>query len=178
MNGNEACPKKAIMERDLERAFISAMNQLVGGKEYFMKMLFENIYKSLDKLEHEFTLEQIDERLAQLQQELMSLVRLNAKTGLNTRAYDGEYGQLAAEVERFRLLRQKLLDEEAERIIRIKRIDELRQFMQSQTSPLEYFNEELFRRLVEKISVKSSVVVIFVFKTGIEVNEILGGYKS
>lgn len=46
--------------------------------------------------------------------------------------------------------------------------------MQSQTSPLEYFNEELFRRLIEKVSVKSLVEVTFVFKTGVEVREVLG----
>ncbi len=174
MNGDKACPQKAVMEWDLERAFVRAMNQVIGGKEPFMERLFENIYKGLGLVEHEFTQEQIDKRLAELQQELMSLVRLNAKTGLDTREYDNEYGQLAAEIERFRALRQTLLDEEAQKVIRIQRIDEVRDFLQSQTSPIEYFNEELFRRLIEKVSVKSLVEVTFVFKTGVEVREVLG----
>lgn len=58
--------------------------------------------------------------------------------------------------------------------MRIQRIDELRDFLQSQTSPLEYFNEDLFRRLIEKVSVKSLVEATFVFKTGVEVREVLG----
>ena len=119
------------MERDLEKAFVRAINQVIGGKEAFMQKLFDNINKGLDEIEHEFTKEQIDERLAQLQQDLMSLIRLNAKTGLDTREYDNEYGQLAAEIERFRALRQALLDEEAQEVMRIQRIDELRQFLQS-----------------------------------------------
>ena len=162
------------MEWDLERAFVRAMNQVIGGKETFMERLFDNIYKGLDELEHEFTQEQINDRLAQLQQEIMSLVRLNAKTGLDTREYDDEYGQLAAEIERFRGLRQKLLDEDAQKVIRIQRIDELRQFIQEQSSPIERFDGELFRRLVEKVSVKSLVEANFVFKTGVEVTEVLG----
>lgn len=143
-----------------------------------MKTLFDNIYKSLDEIEHEFTREQIDERLAQLQQDLMSLVRLNAKTGLDTREQDNEYGLLAAEIERFRALRKALLDEEAQRVIRIHRIDDLRQFLQSQTSPLEYFDEDLFRRLIEKVSIKSLVEATFVFKTGVEAREVLGEQKA
>ncbi|MDR3565606.1 MAG: recombinase family protein [Negativicutes bacterium] len=175
MNGEKACPQKAVMEWDLERAFVKAINQVIGGKETFMERLFENIYKGLAMVEHEFTQEQIGEHLAKLQQELMSLVRLNAKTGLDTREYDNEYGQLAAEIERFRALRQTLLDDEAQKVIRIQRIDDLRDFLQSQTSPLEYFNEDLFRRLIEKVSVKSLVEATFVFKTGVEVREVLGG---
>lgn len=174
MNGDKACPQKAVMEWDLERAFVRAMNQVIGGKETFMEMLFDNIYKGLDEFEHEFTQEQINDRLAQLQQEIMSLVRLNAKTGLDTREYDDEYGQLAAEIERFRGLRQKLLDEEALKVIRIQRIDELRQFIQEQDTSLKRFDGDFFRRLIEKVSVKSLVEATFVFKTGVEVREVLG----
>ena len=118
-------------------------------------------------------LRSMKETITELQQEIMSLVRLNAKTGLDTGAYDNEYGQLTAEIERFRGIRQKLLDEEAQKVIRIQRIDELRQFIQEQYSPLERFDGDLFRRLLEKVSVKSLVEAVFVFKTGAEVREIL-----
>ena len=67
-----------------------------------------------------------------------------------------------------------MLDEEAQKVIRIQRIDELRQFIQEQYSPLERFDGDLFRRLLEKVSVKSLVEAVFVFKTGVEVNEVLG----
>lgn len=176
LNGEKACPQKAVLERDLEKAFVRAMNQVVGGKESFIDKLLNNIHIGLDEVEHEFTEEQIDERLAQLQQELMSLVRLNAKTGLDTRAYDNEYGQLAAEIEKFRAMRQQLQDEEAQKVIRIQRMDDMRQFIIGHTSPFEKFDEDIFRRLIEKVSVKSMVEVSFVFKTGIEVREVLG-YK-
>ncbi|MBP2654284.1 MAG: putative recombinase [Firmicutes bacterium] len=174
MNGEEACSQKAVIERKLEQAFVRAMNQVIGGREAFMNKLFDNIYESIESVEHEYTQEQINERLEELQQEIMSLVRLNAKTGLDTRAYDSEYGQLTKEIERFRELRQKLLDDEAQKVIRIQRIDELRQFIQEQSSPLERFDGDIFRRLIEKVSVKSLIEVTFVFKTGLEVREVLG----
>ena len=173
MNGEKACQQKGVLERDLEKAFVRAMNQVIGGKESFIDRLIDNIHKGLDEVEHEFTEEEINERLTQFQQELMSLVRLNAKTGLDTRAYDNEYSQLAAEIEKFRAMRQQLQDEEAQKVIRIQRIDDMRQFLQVNTSPLEKFDEDIFRRLIEKVSVKSMVEVTFVFKTGIEVREVL-----
>lgn len=42
------------------------------------------------------------------------------------------------------------------------------------TSTFEKFDEDIFRRLIEKVRVKSMVEVNFVFKTGVEVREVLG----
>lgn len=39
---------------------------------------------------------------------------------------------------------------------------------------LEKFDEDLFRRVIEKVKVQSMVEAVFVFKTGVEVREILG----
>ncbi|MDI6878637.1 MAG: hypothetical protein QMC95_08940 [Desulfitobacteriaceae bacterium] len=64
-----------------------------------MKTLIQNINKRINNVEQEYSMEQIDSRLTELQQELMSLVRLNAKTGLDTRVVDKEYSTLAAEIE-------------------------------------------------------------------------------
>lgn len=58
--------------------------------------------------------------------------------------------------------------------MQIQRINELRQFLQGQNSPLEYFNEDLLSRLIDKVSLKSFVEATFVFKTGVEVREVLG----
>jgi len=134
----------------------------------------ENIYRGLETIEEEYTVEQIDERLQELQREIMSLVRLNAKTGLDTRVYNKEHSTLGAEIERMRERRQKLKEADAERVLRVNRIQELKDFLLSQECSLEKFDEDLFRRVVERVKVQSMVEAIFVFKTGVEVLEILG----
>ena len=45
------------------------------------KKLLDNIYKGLDLLPHNFDMEQLDERLSQLQQELVGHVKINAYFG-------------------------------------------------------------------------------------------------
>jgi hypothetical protein len=47
------------------------------------------------------------------------------------------------------------------------------QFLEDQESPLEKFGGDIFRRSIEKVRVRSLVEVTFVFKTGVEVKEIL-----
>ncbi len=99
LNGVESCSTKPVKEKELEQAFLRAMNKVIGLKEAFMKTLIQNINKRINNVEQEYSMEQIDSRLTELQQELMSLVRLNAKTGLDTRVVDKEYSTLAAEIE-------------------------------------------------------------------------------
>ena len=119
-------------------------------------------------------MEDIDARLTELQQEIMSLVRLNAKTGFDTKVYEKEYSQLASEVELMRGRRQMLKEAEAEKILRVNRIEELKQYLTQQDTTLIKFDEDLFRRLIEKVKVQSMVEAIFVFKTGVDIKEILG----
>ncbi|GAB6172394.1 hypothetical protein JCM15765_18720 [Paradesulfitobacterium aromaticivorans] len=154
-------------------AFLRAMNRVIEGKETFMKTLMENIYRGLENPEREYTLEQLYDRLTELQQDLMSLVRLNAKTGLDTGVYDQQYSTLAAEIELMRERREKLKEAEAERVLRVNRVKEIEEYLAAQGSPLDKFDGDLFRRLTEKVKVQSMVEAVFVFKTGVEVREIL-----
>jgi hypothetical protein len=173
LNGTDGCSAKPVKEKDLEMAFLRAMNKVLEGKEAFMKTIMENIYRGLENPEREYTPEQIDERLTELQQDLMSLVRLNAKTGLDTGVYDQQYSMLAAEIELMRERREKLKEAEAEKVLRVNRIKEIEEYLEEQSSPLDKFDGDLFRRLIEKVKVQSMVEAVFVFKTGVEAREIL-----
>ena len=150
------------------------MNSVIGSKEDFIEKLLDNIYKGLDLHPHVFDTEQLDKRLSRLQQELVGLVKINAKTGFDTTDYDKEYEVLATEMEELRANRQGLIDRDAAKALRLQRIEELKEHIQTQETALTKFDEDLFRRLIEKVSVKSLVEVTFVFKTGVEVKELLG----
>lgn len=168
-NGDKTCPQKTIAEGNLEKAFINAINQVIGGKENFINQLLEYIYKGLDKVKYQYTADEINQRLSELQQDLMSLVRINANTGLDTSTYNEEYNKLAKEIERFREMKKALKNHEAQKAIRLRQIEDIKNFLHTQTTPVDTFDGELFRRLVDKVKVKSGGTVIFVFKTGVEV---------
>lgn len=173
-NGIEACPQKSVKERMVEKSFVRAMNKVIGGKEEFIEQLLANIEKGLSAKEYEYTMEEIDDKLSELQKELMTLVRLNARTGLDASVYSGEYAKMSAEIELFRERRQKLKEETAKDSLRVERIKELKAFMQDSDVMMAKFDGELFGRLIEKVIVTSLVEVSYLFKTGVEVREVLG----
>lgn len=150
-----ACDMKAVKEKAVEKAFLRVMNKAIGDKEAFIP---QDIYR-----EDENTLERLQARIEELQQRMMSL----AKTGFDVK----EYVTLAGEIDLMREQMQRVKGQKTERVVREKRVRELRDYLMVQ----EYeFDEDLFRRVVEKVKVRSMVEVEFVFKAGVEVREILG----
>jgi len=174
INGLEKCNAKDIRETDLEKAFVRAMNKVIGGKDAFLQNLLANIYRGLVMIQQEYTLEEVDARLEELQKDMMSLVRLNAKAKSGVTAFEQEYVEVAAEIEIMNERKQKIKDAELEKLIRQNRIAEIEEYLRSQDTALAKFDGEVFRRLVEKVIVHSMVEVTFIFRTGVEVKEILG----
>ncbi|MDR3544102.1 MAG: hypothetical protein P4L69_24585 [Desulfosporosinus sp.] len=84
-----------------------------------------------------------------------------------------EYSTLAGEIDLMRERMQRLKGQQTERVLRVKQVRELTDYLLAQKTTLIKFDEDGFRRVVEKVKVRSMVEVAFVFKAGIEVREIL-----
>ncbi|MHB1653624.1 MAG: hypothetical protein ACYCVD_14295 [Desulfitobacteriaceae bacterium] len=93
------------------------------------------------------------------------------KTGFDEK----EYSTLSGEIDLMRERMQRLKGQQTERALREKRAQELQDCLKAQKSLLVKFDEDIFRRVVEKVKVRSmvEVEVEFVFKVGVEVREIL-----
>lgn len=101
---------------------------------------------------------EIDRKLKGLQQELLQLV--NGKK---------EYGDVADEIHKLREQRQDVLTQDAERDARRQRIEEMRGFLEKQANESLAYDEQLVRRLVEKITVYGNRLTVE-FKSGLEID--------
>ena len=155
--GNEACDMKTIKEKAVEQAFIRVMNRLIGSRDAFIP---QDIYT-----EEEYTLEQLGVRIEELKCQMMSLA--------NTKFGDKEYTTLPGEIDLTRERMQRLKGQQAERALRAELVQELQDYLMTKETNLTKFDEEIFRRVVERVKVRSMVEVEFVFKAGVEVREIL-----
>jgi len=138
-----------------------------------ISFLLVNIEKGLAATTYVLIMDQIDEKLSELQKELMTLVRVNARTGLDTQVYSKEYLKLSAELDTYRNRRQKLKEQEAGRVLQLDRLKELKEYLRGTDTSVDKFDGELFGKLIDKVIVRSLVEVTFVFKTGVEVKELL-----
>ncbi|KLU65785.1 transposon Tn3 resolvase [Desulfosporosinus acididurans] len=158
INGVESCGMKSIREKDLEKAFVRAMNKVISGKEAF---LIEETGDCVGGTE------EIDAKLEELQQKLMSVVR-------NLGTDNEEYARVVHEIEIMRGRRVGLKNAEAEGGWRKSKVEKFKDYLDARNGePLDKFDGDLFRRLIEKVKVLSIVEVVFMFKVGVEVREVL-----
>ncbi|MDH6603003.1 hypothetical protein OKW23_000123 [Bacilli bacterium PM5-9] len=80
-----------------------------------------------------------------------------------------DYDDVADEIYRLRELKKNALIENAEREGKRQRITEMADFLNAQSYELEEYDEQLVRRLIEKVTVFDDKLTIE-FKSGVEID--------
>lgn len=138
-------------------AVAKAIKEVVGGKDVFLPVLEKNIREALESESRE-QIEEIDRRLEELQQEFLRLA--NDKK---------EYGDVADEIHKLREHRQDILAQDIGRKGRQQRSEEMRDFLEKQVNKSLAYDEQLVRRLMEKVAVYENRLMVE-FKSGLEID--------
>lgn len=155
--GPAACDAPTIQESNLQNAVVKAIHEVLGEKDAVLPILEMNIVEVLSN-DSSSEVSEIDRRQGELQQELLRLA--NSKN---------DYTDLADEIYRLREERQAILVQDAECAGKRQRIEEMKAFLEEQADlPAEY-NEQLVRRLIEKVTVFDEKITIR-FKSGVEID--------
>ncbi len=151
------CTSPTINEETLQTAVVKAINELLGNKEPFLQALQDNIATALNE-ESDNDTDDVDGKLNDLQLELLKQAKSK-----------NDYNEVADEIYRLRELRQNALVENAEREGKRQRIAEMKRFLNEQSCELEEYDEQLVRRLIEKVTVFDDKFTIE-FKSGVEID--------
>ena len=136
---------------------VTAINQTLCENNSFLTTLRDNIAAVISR-ESDKDLADIDKRLEDLQTELLKLAISNA-----------DYDKVGDEIHRLRDQKQKLLLESANRDELKKRITDMSTFLKKQPTALTEYDEQLVRRLVEKVTVYEDKFTVE-FKSGVTVD--------
>lgn len=156
-HGPSACDAPTIQESELQAAVVQAINMTLGNRDSMIAALQENV-EAVIRWEDESSVEGIEAKLEELQKELLK--RANSKKG---------YNDIAEEIYRLRDLKQNALVASAEREGLKKRIAEMRAFLDCQTTEVLEYDEQLVRRLIEKVTVYDERFEVE-FKSGAKVD--------
>ena len=151
------CTASTINEKILQTAVVKAINELLANKEPFLSTLQKNIATVLNEENDNATVD-IDGKLEKLQQQL--LIQAKSKN---------DYEDVADEIYRLRELKQNALVENAEREGKRQRITEMTDFLNEQSCQLEEYDEQLVKRLIEKVTVHDDRIEVE-FKSGVEID--------
>lgn len=151
--GPTACDAAIVPERELHNAILRGINMILSGRGNMMTKLKENIEQVLFE-EDTATIVSIDAKLEELQQELIK--RAGARQ---------DYEDLADEIDNLREQRLIAMTEKAEREGLKMRIKEMQDFLENQTDRISEYDEQLVRKMIEKITIYDDKFVIE-FKSG------------
>ena len=150
------CDARTVPENQIEQVLVTAINQTLCDKDSFLITLRDNIAAVISR-ESNKELEDIDKRLEELQTELLKLATSNAN-----------YDKVGDEIHRLRDQKQKLQVENANRDELKKRITDMSTFLKKQPTALTEYDEQLVRRLIEKVTVFEDKFTVE-FKSGVSV---------
>ncbi len=153
------CNARTVSEQLLEEIMVKAINSVVESKNSFIKILNENITSVLLDSNEE-RLEQITERLLELQDELVKLA---------TKKQD--YSVIADEIFCLQEEKQKLQLQDVDREDQKTRMKNLSEFICKQNSDMLEYDEKMVRLLIEKVNVFSDRFEVE-FKAGIKIEAI------
>lgn len=156
-HGPEKCDAPTIQESELHSAVMKAINLALGNRDSTIAILQENI-EAVIRQEDETSAESINAKLEEKQKELLRLANAHK-----------DYSSVADEIEQLRKLKQKALTESAEREGLKKRIAEMREFLNRQTTEILKYDDQLVRRLIERATVFEGKFEIK-FKSGMTVD--------
>lgn len=140
-NTGYVCRARTVNEELLKEVALAAINQALCRREDFLQALQTNIAAVIRQGDAPSP-EVIDERLAQLQKELLQ--KANRRD---------DYDAIAEEILRLRELRQQAEVDSAVQEERLRTIRELQDYIRQQPTTITEFDETLVRRLISRIVV-------------------------
>lgn len=156
VKGGPDCTARTVKEEVLQEAVVKAVNELYGDKDTFFPIFQENIESALGTGKAE-RIQAVEEKLAVLQKELLELA--NARK---------DYESVAVEIDALRDEKQAILVEDAACEGARQQVQEMMDYLNELPCEVTEYEEQLVRRLVEKITVLDESIVV-AFKSGVEI---------
>lgn len=152
----ENCDSRTISEKDLQAGVIQAINQLIAQKDEFLPN-FKSILEKTLCSGNDAKIAELGELLQKLEKELLE--KANAKE---------DYGDLLDQIDAARDEKQNLMLEDAANADKKRRLEELEAFTNDCDTGITEYNEDLVRKLVERVTVHSDHLMVK-FKSDLEI---------
>jgi hypothetical protein len=136
---------------------VQAVNKVFESKTQFMSIMNRNIAVVMNQVDGS-EIELIDQKLKQLQKELLKLANNNQ-----------DYSILADEIYRLRDEKEASLAKNAGFANQKQRMAEMTKFLREQKDIIQEYDEQIVRKLIERITVYDEKITV-AFKSGMEVD--------
>ena len=162
-----------LREDDLHKAIMKDINKVIDNKENFISTFRTNMLEVIANYNHETDNKEIDYRINELQNDMLSLIECNAKFEPVTKDYEKDYKLFHDEIESLKRQKETNLENTENTKLYEDRLIKANKILNTINPKLLTFDQELVKRLIESINVKRNNMIEIRFYCGIVVNETL-----
>ena len=162
-----ACPNRHLEEKEIQKAFVEAVNRLVSGREEILNAADEFSAALADTSGLEQQICRLAAEKEVLLRKLTAMVRENAVKEQDQDEYQRQYQEVEGELTRLDKEIEKLKTKKADRLLRRNKLQAFIGRLKA-SEQLEAFDEGMFLGLTETVRVCPDRLV-FVFRDGTEV---------
>lgn len=150
------CPARTLSEVQLQNLVLEAINKVLGGKQRAIKVLETNISEVLGNA-HTEELERIRK---QIEKQQTLLVKMTAASE--------DYSKVVDKIYALQNEQKQALADSVNYKAQAERTEEMIEYLKSQPKRVTAYDEQLVRKLIEKITVYDDHLN-FLFKSGIQI---------
>mgnify|MGYP000015365979 CR=1 FL=1 len=160
------CPQLQVTEKNLENAFVEALNEIILDKDNVIDTVINNIEEVLKERQQSMSPAEYDDQIELKQRELMALMQ-----GKSNMDMFKESERIMTEMQNLVALKEDAEKLAKQREMDIYRTEELRQLIK-RIGTFDKFNGEIFKQLVEKIIIDGNNAT-FVFNNMMKITKIV-----
>ena len=169
--GAEYCKSRPIKEEALEKAFVRALNELIGDKEQILeKLQSATVSEITDSCAT--AINEVNAEIEKLQEQMMELLTKRNNGEITDKEYEQQSQQVGIKIDQLLMRKEEVLSEQGKVQLASYRIEEVTKLLQT-GKILEEFDRVMFKSLVRKITVLSNKEIEIEFECGITVRETL-----
>lgn len=167
-NGVKSCGESPTIEESLlKNAVMNAIQKVAANDGDFVGAFRQNVIRVIGSYGQTEEDDEYEEKIKEKQQDMLALIAENAEAGTYNEEFDKKYQEIAEEINdlkesQLEKRRRKKLSEDYE-----KRVKDMDEFLEGNRIAVPEFDDDLVRRLVERVKVLSEEKVMIQFKSGI-----------
>lgn len=177
LHGEKVCDAKTVHNYTLERAFVDVYNEIISNKSAFFNGFIRCVERVVSKREQKVDITFLDKQTADLDKQIKELVRMKLRKEIDEEFYNQTYQEMKSELRALQDQRERFMDSELMAADKDNKMKEIRKAIHDQGNPLQAFDEDLFRVLVEKVIIHSPTDFTFVLVNGMERRFDASAYK-
>ena len=165
--GDKKCSTPHVTQDELEKAFISVMQEVITEKDAIFTVCREVLNEALDTSELDRIATRLQEQIMLISARARRLVEENARVRRDQDEYHREYDALATEYEKLNRQIQDIEAQKKDKADRRRRIEVFLRMLEAQVECVG-FDPYMFVALVEKVVIRQDRKLDFYFRNGMK----------